>query len=284
MPPLLQRFFSAMRALHEQNLLLAYHDRSDGGLFATLCEMAFASRKGLDITLDELAEKAKDASPLAMLFNEELGAVLQIDRCHLDQVYCILEEKGLSAAATAIGTVRDDERLVIIHQHQTLFAEERANLQKMWSALSFSIKSLRDEPHCAQEEFDAITRNARGLYAENVPVSAPALITSLKPQVAILREEGSNGHLEMAHAFAKAGFHPVDLTMTDLLEGRKHLQDCHGFVAPGGFSYGDVLGAGKGWAATILFHESLRAEFATFFARTDTFALGVCNGCRCLLT
>ena len=280
---LLQRFFSAMRALHERNLLLAYHDRSDGGLFATLCEMAFASRKGLDIQLDALAQKSKKDSPLAMLFNEELGAVLQIESCHLDQAYHVLEEKGLSAATTAIGALRDDERLVITHQQQTLFAEERANLQKIWSTLSFSIKSLRDEPHCAKEEFDAITRNTRGLYAENVPVSAaPALMTSFKPQVAILREEGSNGHLEMAHAFAKAGFHPVDLTMTDLLEGRKHLQDCHGFVAPGGFSYGDVLGAGKGWAATILFHESLRAEFETFFARADTFALGVCNGCQML--
>ena len=279
---ILKRFFEAMDLLRQKGLLLAYHDRSDGGLLVALCEMAFASRKGLDITLDDLAEKAKDASPLAMLFNEELGAVLQVDNQQLEAVYRTLEEKDLLAATTRVAVPRADERIVITCHEKNLFTAERVNLQKLWSSLSFAVKSLRDEPYCAKEEFEMIAKDSRGLYAENIPAIAPVVIQGIKPKVAILREEGTNGHLEMAHAFEKAGFTPFDLTMTDLLDGKKNLDDVYGFVAPGGFSYGDVLGAGKGWAATILFHERLRMQFEAFFLREDTFALGVCNGCQML--
>lgn len=272
----LKGFFNAIQASLAANELLAYHDRSDGGLFTTLVEMAFAGHVGLTVDVD-----AEDA--IAALFAEEAGAVVQVTRANSAKVQARLRDAGVSV--TVIGGLNSDDQVVIRHQGQTLFARDRAQLQQIWSETSFRIQSLRDNPVCAQQEFDAILAKDPGLsvkltYDLNEDVAAPFINKGARPQIAVLREQGVNSHVEMAAAFHKAGFDAVDVHMSDLLSGRIGLERFKGLVACGGFSYGDVLGAGEGWSKTILFNNKVRDEFEQFFRRNDTFSLGVCNGCQ----
>ncbi len=280
-PQRLVRFFEAVQALNTEGLLLAYHDRSDGGLFVTLCEMAFAGRTGLDIDLAGLS-----SDDLAVLFNEELGAVIQVHHEDADDVLLRLEQAGLGDCAQIIGTLREDERIVIRHGERPVFESTRAVLQQYWSETTREMQALRDNPACAAEAFERIAAPDPGLHARLTfdpedDIAAP-YIERARPRVAILREQGVNGQVEMAAAFHKAGFEAVDVHMSDLLAGRVGLDDFQGLVACGGFSYGDVLGAGEGWAKSILFNARARDQFAAFFARDDRFALGVCNGCQML--
>jgi len=271
-------------------VLRAYHDRSDGGLFATLCEMAFAARAGLDVSIG-----AREALPA--LFNEELGAVVQIrtaDRAAL------LEEFGRRGLGTAdgalerLGNLRRDERIVIRGGERVIFDEPRALLQETWSETSRRIAALRDNPACVEQAFERIARADRGMQPKvafevdaegRVPGRSAAVAASRqRPKVAILREQGVNGHSEMAAAFHQAGFQCHDVHMSDLFAGRRRLSEFSGVAACGGFSYGDVLGAGQGWAKSILLSPTVRAEFAAYFARPDTFTLAVCNGCQMVAT
>lgn len=293
-PKLLTGFYQAIQQLVQEEKLLAYHDRSDGGLFATLAEMAFTSRFGLDIKLDSLLEKTKyyypelNSTELAnhTLFNEELGAVIQIQQQDLDNALQVFAKYGLTEATSIIGNIRTDEQIIISNQNEVLLNETRQDLQKAWQKTSYHMQRLRDNPACAGSEFALITNNKRSqLFSQlsfdlNEDLAAPYLNTGSKPNIAILREQGVNGHIEMAAAFHRAGFNPIDVHMSDLMAGRITLNDMHMLAACGGFSYGDVLGAGEGWAKSILFHPQLRDQFATFFDRPDTLTLGVCNGCQ----
>ncbi len=279
-PADLTAFFAATRELLRKKLLLAYHDRSDGGLFVTLAEMAFASNRGVDIRLDSLGP-----DPFSALFSEELGAVFQVADRDLPHVSEILRRHHLCACATLLGKPTDEPIFRIRNRHQVLFQERVGTLRKLWWETTFHMQSRRDHPETAHEEFIAVQDDADpGLTAEPTfhPGEAPAVIGQTRPRIAILREQGVNGHLEMAAAFERAGFDPVDVHMTDLLSGEEDLQNFSGLVACGGFSYGDVLGAGSGWARSILFNPRLREIFAAFFARPHTFSLGVCNGCQML--
>jgi phosphoribosylformylglycinamidine synthase len=276
-------FFTAVQALNRAGRILAYHDRSDGGLFATLVEMAFAAGCGLRIELSELG-----SDPLPVLFNEELGAVLQIRASELTTVLQTLEEHGLAACCHEIGAPSEDARIVFASAGRELFARDRGELRGQWSATTHQMQRLRDDTTCADEE-QALrcdeTDPGQSVSLSFDPGSnpaAPLIASGARPRIAILREQGVNGHVEMAAAFHRAGFDGVDVHMSDLLEGRSSLTDFRGLVACGGFSYGDVLGAGEGWAKSILFNSRARDEFSAFFARTDSFALGVCNGCQML--
>ena len=277
---LFKSFFNAVQTLNQQGLLLAYHDRSDGGLFATLAEMAFAGRTGIDIDLDKLGDDA-----LSILFNEELGAVIQIQREQREKVMQILSELGLTNISHLLGSTNDDLQLHMVHHSQTVLHEPVLELQQVWSETSFQLASLRDNPECAKQAFDSINNpNDKGLFAEltydvGEDITAP-FIHKARPKMAVLREQGVNGHVEMAAAFDRAGFTSVDVHMSDLIEGRVSLADFQGLVACGGFSFGDVLGAGRGWANSIKFNAKASDEFQAFFARKDVFALGVCNGCQ----
>jgi phosphoribosylformylglycinamidine synthase len=278
-PARLSAFFTAVQQLNREGKLLAYHDRSDGGLFVTLAEMAFAGHTGL--TIDLPTSSADD--PLAALFSEELGAVVQILNEDADGVLNHLTAAGL--AAHIIGHTDPADDLTVYHQGQLIYRNTRTALHKMWSETSFHIASLRDNPLCAEQEFALLDDRSRpGLFIDvptNVTEHASTpFIHTVGPRVAILREQGVNGHVEMAAAFDRAGFTAVDVTMSDLLTGRTTLAGFTGLAACGGFSYGDVLGAGSGWAKTILFNEQLAQQFAEFFSRPDTFSLGVCNGCQ----
>ncbi|MFY9261165.1 MAG: phosphoribosylformylglycinamidine synthase [Gallionella sp.] len=270
----LKAFFDWIQALNADGKLLAYHDRSDGGALVSLCEMAFATHTGLNITLP-----AGDA--LAQLFNEELGAVIQVRNTDLAAVLSSAQAVGLNHVA-AIATLSADDQIRITQNGTTLFTDSRVNLQRAWSATTYQLQKLRDNPACAQQEFDNLLNPAdTGLhvkltYDQN---AAPAHYPT-RPRIAILREQGVNGQVEMAAAFDRAGFAAVDVHMSDIISGRVSLRDFVGFAACGGFSYGDVLGAGEGWAKSILLNPRARAEFEAFFQRTDTFALGVCNGCQ----
>jgi phosphoribosylformylglycinamidine synthase len=280
-PELLRAMFDTVQELNRDGLLIAYHDRSDGGLFTTLAEMAFAGRCGIEIDLAGL-----DGDHLAVLFNEELGAVLQVRHSDSDDVLCALENAGLGDCCQLIGTVADGDTIRIMHGGQAVFAGSRAELQEAWSETTLRMQSLRDDPDCAAEEFARIAAPDPGLsvslgYDHNDDVSAP-LVELRRPRIAILREQGVNGQVEMAAAFNKAGFECVDVHMSDVLDGRTGLAGFQGLVACGGFSYGDVLGAGEGWAKSILFNSRARDEFSAFFERDDTFSLGVCNGCQML--
>ena len=276
-------FFECIQRLNREGLVLAYHDRSDGGLFVTLCEMAFAARVGLKINIDGLG-----ADPLAALFNEELGAILQINANDNKQVLEAFRSMGLESCVHEIGVPDSDQSISFKFRGKELIASRRADLQHIWAKTSFMMQSMRDDPTCAQQAFDNIMDDKDpGLHLSlNVDsgtfddqIQAP-YVNSQRPKIAVLREQGVNGHVEMAAAFYNAGFESVDVHMTDLISGRKSLRDYVGMVACGGFSYGDVLGAGQGWAKTILYNLRARDEFADFFQRTDTFALGVCNGCQ----
>ena len=271
----MKAFFATVQQLNREGKLLAYHDRSDGGLFVTLVEMAFAGRMGLEIDLP--------VADLAELFSEELGAVVQVATPDAIDVLARLGAAGL--AAQVIGRGVQGNQIVIHGGGQVAYRNTRATLHKMWAETSFHIQSLRDNPESARQEFSLLENAERpGLFI-SVPfdrterVSAPFVHTA-RPRVAILREQGVNGHVEMAAAFDRAGFNAVDVHMSDLLTRRVDLAEFKGLAACGGFSYGDVLGAGSGWAKTILFNDRLKEIFAEFFARPDSFALGVCNGCQ----
>jgi len=272
----LKIFFETIQCLNGEKKLLAYHDRSDGGLLAALCEMAFASHIGLDINLDELKGDA-----LGMLFNEELGALVQVRRSDLAEVLAQCVQAGLKAVHQ-VATLNKRGTVKIQHAGKTLFNENALELQRIWSATTYQMQSLRDNPACAQQEYDRILNAADpGLHVKLTydPNEAPRPALT-RPKIAILREQGVNGQVEMAAAFDRAGFATVDVHMSDIIAGRVKLADFKGVAACGGFSYGDVLGAGEGWAKSILFNPRARDEFEAFFQRNDTFALGVCNGCQ----
>jgi phosphoribosylformylglycinamidine synthase len=280
-PDILTGFFAAIQLLNNDNVILAYHDRSDGGLFVTLCEMAFAGHLGLDVDLSA----SEDA--LAVLFNEELGAVLQVRESDLPRMHAAFKSHGLGAAVTTIGAVVDGDRIQIDLADSTL-VYSRTALHAIWSTVSHRMQKLRDNPVTADEGFRAtLDGTDPGLSPhltfdpEDSP-AAPYISTGVRPGVAILREQGVNSHVEMAAAFNRAGFTATDVHMTDILSGQVDLDRFAGLVACGGFSYGDVLGAGGGWAKSILFNATAREQFEAFFARADSFALGVCNGCQML--
>jgi phosphoribosylformylglycinamidine synthase len=280
-PEALKAFFDTMQDLNQERLLLAYHDRSDGGLFATLCEMAFAGHCGLAIQLDELGDDS-----IAALFSEEPGAVLQVRHCDTDTVLETLREAGLGKHSHVLGTLRDDDRIVFSFAGKALFDEKRFDLQRAWAETSYQMQNLRDNPDCAEQEFRALLDGSDpGLRATpgfdiDEDIVAPLIASGARPRVAILREQGVNGQIEMAAAFDAAGFDCIDVHMSDVIAGRTDLGEFSGLAACGGFSYGDVLGAGQGWAKSILFNARARDAFSAFFARGDTWGLGVCNGCQ----
>ena len=278
-PERLKAFFAAQRQLRNVNLLLAYHDRSDGGLFVTLAEMAFASRVGLDIDIP-----LHVADTVGYLFAEELGAVVQVRRTDLDRVQSVLVQHGLSHAVVARPAEHGD--VIVQRGGNVLYSAARTELHRRWSELTYRLQALRDDPDCAREAFDAcVDPDDPGLNAHltfPLPAERRAGAHAGRPIVAVLREQGVNGQREMAAALDRAGFEARDMHMSDLLSGRAGLDEFTGLVACGGFSYGDVLGAGEGWAKTILYHERVRRLFAELFARPDAFALGVCNGCQML--
>ncbi|WP_298290730.1 phosphoribosylformylglycinamidine synthase [Thiomonas sp.] len=303
----LPAFAAALAELRAAGQVWAYHDRSDGGLWAAACEMAFAGHCGVSLTLDMLTldgdeaddwgdakDWAKQVGPrrqqqtLQALFNEEPGVLLQVDAAQRDAVLQTLRRHGLSAHSHAIGSVNDRDVIELYRDSRCIYTAARAVLQQAWDSVSHHITLLRDNPQCAQEEHAAQGDAADpGLHLHlsfdpQDDVAAPFVARGARPRVAILREQGVNSQLEMAYAMHRAGFDAVDVHMSDLMAGRMRLAGFHGFVACGGFSYGDVLGAGEGWARSILFNPPLAAEFAAFFGRGDTFALGVCNGCQML--
>ncbi|NRA61229.1 MAG: phosphoribosylformylglycinamidine synthase [Psychrobium sp.] len=280
-PALLKGMFDAIQSLLSDGKLLAYHDRSDGGLFTTMTEMAFAGNTGINIDL-----AAGDV--LTQLFNEELGCVIQVLNEDLVLVNTVLAKHGLSKFSHVVGSLNNDNAVNVTIGGEAVFSAARSDLRKLWSATSFEMQKLRDNPTCAEQEFSLKTDdNNPGLHAKlsfdlNEDVAAPYIMKGVKPQVAILREQGVNSHVEMAAAFSRAGFSAKDVHMSDILSGRVSLTDFEGMVACGGFSYGDVLGAGEGWAKSILFNELARTQFSDFFTRGNTFSLGVCNGCQML--
>jgi len=298
-PALLKRFFEFIQA--NRKLILAYHDRSDGGLFVAASEMAFAGHCGVTLSIDalafeaasddvdafrrgneeQLAGKAKDLA-LAALFCEELGAVLQVRASDRARVMEGLRAAGLGECSNVVGQLNARDEIRITRNNRTIYSNKRDHVQRAWSETTYRMQALRDNPECAREEYDRLIEpNDPGLSMvltfeeKNISVAAKA-----RPRVAILREQGVNGQVEMAAAFDRAGFESVDVHMTDLIAGRMKLAGFKGFSAGGGFSYGDVLGGGRGWASTILHNERARAEFEAFFARKDTFVLGACNGCQ----
>jgi phosphoribosylformylglycinamidine synthase len=275
---LLKIFFAALADIKERKLALAYHDRSDGGLFVTLTEMAFAGHCGID------AQLAGDA--VAALFNEELGAVLQIRTADADAVGNIFAQHGLAQYVSSIGSITMDDRVRIAVAKKVVLDETRTNLRRAWSETSYRLQALRDNPESAREQFESVTDpqdpglNAKLTFNPGQDPAAPFIAKGVRPMIAVLREQGVNSHSEMAAVLHRAGFAPFDVHMTDLIAGRFKLEQFKGAIACGGFSYGDVLGAGEGWAKAILFNSALRDAFAAFFSRTDAFALGVCNGCQ----
>ncbi len=286
----LKAFFTAIQELNHQGLLQAYHDRSDGGLLATLCEMAFAGGTGINIQLDALvADRGDDA--LAALFNEELGAVIQVKHTDTDEVMDRLHDWGLGKHSFVIGAPSNDNRISFSFDGREVLGEDRMHFRAAWSETTLHMQSLRDNPDCAQQEMASrLDAKNPGLNVslsfdpEDLSfmgqVAAPSIHAGARPRMAILREQGVNGQIEMAAAFDRAGFDAVDVHMSDIISGRISLADFKGMVACGGFSYGDVLGAGEGWAKSVLFNSRARDEFAAFFQREDSFGLGVCNGCQ----
>jgi phosphoribosylformylglycinamidine synthase len=277
----LAEFFAELQWLNAEGLVLAYHDRSDGGLLVTLCEMAFAGHTGIRVGLDAMGEDA-----LAALFAEELGAVIQIRSADRQRVLDRLARPApLAGRVHRLGTPSDDQRLRFEHAGAVLIDAPRAALERVWRETSYRMQALRDDPECAREAFERIDDpQARPLHArfgfDPQDDICASLVGGRRPRVAVLREQGVNGHVEMAAAFDRAGFDAVDVHMTDILDGRVTLADFQGIAACGGFSYGDVLGAGGGWASSIRYNERSRIAFGEFLGRDDTFALGVCNGCQ----
>jgi len=274
----LKAYFELIQELNTEGKLFSYHDRSDGGVFVTLCEMAFAGHIGVTIQLDD-----QHSDTLRALFNEELGAVIQVRNRDVQHVIELAHDAGLKSVQK-IAALNQTGMIEIMRGGEKLFSESGVNLQRIWSETSYQMQKLRDNPDCAQQEFDRLLDaadpglHANLTYALNENISPLLLLT--RPKIAILREQGVNGQAEMAAAFDRAGFAAVDVHMSDIISGRVSLRDFAGIAACGGFSYGDVLGAGEGWAKSILFNPRARDEFAAFFQRRDTFALGVCNGCQ----
>ncbi len=305
-PGALTAFFDTVQALNATGKLLAYHDRSDGGLFAALCEMAFAGHCGLDLDVDELCldqirHEVEDeglSEPEALniagysprmfnvLFNEEAGALLQIRRADMQVVMQAFIDADLRSEFHVVAQINALDRVRILRQDKPIIDEARTDLQRAWARTSYEIAKLRDNPTCAEQEFsthaDASDPGLRYAlsFDPQADIAAPYIASGKRPRVAVLREQGVNGQVEMAAAFDLAGFAPVDVHMSDILSGRVSLADFAGLAACGGFSYGDVLGAGGGWAQSILFNPRARDQFAAFFDRADSFALGVCNGCQ----
>ena len=279
----LRDFFGVIQALNKTGYIRAYHDRSDGGLITTLCEMAFASHQGLEISLSVEAEELN-----AFLFCEEPGAVIQVDQDDLQETLLTLSSAGFEQNVHIIGHPVQGERITLLCNNEMILDESLPDLQKLWSETSHAIQRLRDNPDCADQELELLVDwkqpglNPRLTFEPAENPAAPMIATGARPKVAILREQGVNGHVEMAAAFDQAGFTSVDVHMSDLLERRQSLDAFAGLVACGGFSYGDVLGAGRGWAKSILFRDALRRQFGDFLAATEKFALGVCNGCQML--
>ncbi len=277
----LKSFFNVIQALNEQALIMAYHDRSDGGLLTTIAEMAFAGRTGVTIKLDDLG-----SDQMAALFNEELGAVIQVRQGDTAAVQAALHDAGLGRYSHVIGSLNDDDVLEVLAGGELILSERRVELQRAWSETSYQMQSLRDNPDCAQQEFDRLLdENDPGIqplltFDQNEDVAAPMIASGVRPRMAVLREQGVNGQIEMAAAFDRAGFDSVDVHMSDIISGRVSLKAFNGLAACGGFSYGDVLGAGEGWAKSILFNPRARDEFEAFFQRDDSFSLGICNGCQ----
>ena len=304
-PEDLKNLAAAMIELRKDKQLLAYHDRSDGGLIACVAEMAFASHTGISINVDMIAVDAgqepdhgdaknwaqqvsgrRHEQTMRALFNEELGAVIQVRRDDREAVFATLRKLGLSAFSHVIGKPNTNGRIEIWRDAKNIFAEPREVLQKMWTNTSYQIARMRDNPDCADSEFALLDNLADPGMSPKLTfdiaddISAPFINKNARPKVAILREQGVNSHVEMAYAVNWAGFDSYDVHMSDLLSGKAKLDDFRGLIACGGFSYGDVLGAGEGWAKTILFNQQLRDQFEKFFNRQDSFALGVCNGCQ----
>ena len=279
----LKGFFNAIQTLVRNDKLIAYHDKGDGGLFVTLAEMAFAGHCGIQADIAKLGDDA-----LAALFNEELGAVVQVANTELDDVLATLAQFGLEACSHVIGQVEATDAFVIKSGNDVVIDRSRTELRTIWAETTHKMQALRDNPACADQEFAAKKDNTDpGLnvslsFDVNEDVAAPYIATGAKPRMAILREQGVNSHVEMAAAFDRAGFDAVDVHMSDILTGKAVLDEYNGLVACGGFSYGDVLGAGEGWAKSVLFNAQAREQFQNFFHREDTFSLGVCNGCQML--
>jgi phosphoribosylformylglycinamidine synthase len=303
-PEKLKAFFEVIQRLNRDGKILAYHDRSDGGLFVTLCEMMFAGRCGLSINLDGVCfapiwydvdgsdatfgreEGVNPARTVSALFAEELGAVVQVRQSDMAAVRQAFIDAGLSRAIQVLGEPAVDDYLTLWRDAKSIFHERRVDLERAWAETSFHLQRLRDHPECAQAEFDRPLDaddpglSARLTYGLDEDIAAPYIASGTRPRIAILREQGVNGQVEMAAAFDRAGFSAVDVHMSDILSGRIRLANFAGFAACGGFSYGDVLGAGAGWAKSILFNPRASDEFQAFFERQDSFALGVCNGCQ----
>ncbi|WP_115229615.1 phosphoribosylformylglycinamidine synthase [Iodobacter fluviatilis] len=302
--PHLKSFFSTVQQLNAEGKLLAYHDRSDGGLFATIAEMMFASHVGITLEVDELCIERRrrqrqqneftaedvvreaNARVMGVLFNEELGAVLQVKRTDTAAVIAAFANVDIRSELHVIGSTNHDDKLKIKARNRLVLEESRVDLHKAWSETSWRIQRLRDNPAGADAEYARLAdKQEKGLFAklsfdQNEDIAAPYIATGIRPKIAVLREQGVNGHVEMAAAFTRAGFTAVDVHMSDVISGRVQLAGFQGLAACGGFSYGDVLGAGEGWAKSILFNAAARAQFEAFFGRTDTFGLGVCNGCQ----
>lgn len=280
----LKAFFAVIQGLNADGHILAYHDRSDGGLLVTALEMAFAGHCGLNLFLDALADDRAELA--AVLFNEELGAVIQVHQDATPEVLAQFSAAGLGDCVAVIGQPVNSDDVAISFNGQPVFGGQRRLLQRQWAQTSYQIQRLRDNVQCAEQEFDAILDEENpGLSAKlsfdvNQDISAPYIRKGVRPQIAVLREQGVNGQVEMAAAFDRAGFNAIDVHMSDILSGRVSLEEFKGLVACGGFSYGDVLGAGEGWAKSILFNSRARDGFQAFFERKDSFALGVCNGCQ----
>ena len=283
-PQDLKNFFSLIQQLNEDDLLLAYHDRSDGGLLVTVIEMAFAGHCGIDLHLSALMHA--ETNVIDVLFNEEAGAVLQVSRSQLNTVLSAVEEFGLAECTSVIGHPAVHDNIRVINEGRLLMERSRIGSQRLWARTSFEIQTLRDNPESALQEYDRLLdKKDPGLHARlsfdiNQDIAAPYINTGIRPTVAVLREQGVNGQVEMAAAFDRAGFRAIDVHMSDLIAGRIDLSQFDVLAACGGFSYGDVLGAGGGWAKSILFNEPLRKQFEMFFARPSTLSLGVCNGCQ----
>ena len=282
----LKAFFAVVQGLNGDDKLLAYHDRSDGGLLTTVLEMAFAGHCGLNLSLDGLVQDASEIG--ALLFNEELGAVIQVRQDDTEEVLAQFSAAGLEECVMVIGQPINNAEVRVLFDHREAFSADRRALQRQWAETSYRIQRLRDNAECADEEFELLLDEENpGLsvklgYDVNEDIAAPYIRTGVRPQVAILREQGVNGQTEMAAAFDRAGFAAIDVHMSDILSGRVTLDRFKGLVACGGFSYGDVLGAGEGWAKSILFNTRARDAFSAFFERKDSFGLGICNGCQML--
>ncbi|PTT81854.1 phosphoribosylformylglycinamidine synthase, partial [Pseudomonas sp. HMWF005] len=280
----LKAFFAVIQGLNADGHLLAYHDRSDGGLLTSVVEMAFAGHCGLSLNLDSVAESSAEIA--AILFNEELGAVIQVRQDATPDILAQFSAAGLGDCVSVIGQPMNNGQINITFNGDTVFEGQRRLLQRQWAETSYQIQRLRDNADCAEQEFDVLLEEDNpGLsvklsYDVNQDIAAPYIKKGIRPQVAVLREQGVNGQVEMAAAFDRAGFNAIDVHMSDILAGRVDLNEFKGLVACGGFSYGDVLGAGEGWAKSALFNSRARDAFQGFFERNDSFTLGVCNGCQ----